>query len=378
MLPITATNTFSNPIQEKRLARYESELTNLCMVQGKYTGAMTKPDTEPEYHIYIVNQVETTAQAELDFNHQSNTPVSGVIVANKEQQQAKEKIKPVAASLVQDEQKSKNLDNQKKECTPNFLKMIVRVCAYIALAAIATAEGYFANDGFRAAGLSVNASAVAAIGIAALVGFGSHIAGGYIQRAESMLEKLKIYCFALIPAFIGFYYLGHLRAFSYNDAAQLKAHLSIFQIMPQYTVSGWGITIISFLMFFAALIISVRFHKTKEESLRDEEYKRTCREIKQLKREMSEKEQFVSATQTEANKKSAEALVRYEYAIAVEKRILGIAKKALTVFVDTNLKYRPDGRVPEFFSTLPELHVLLFFDNVKTSTNENMASNPAA
>lgn len=316
-----------------------------------------------------MNFVESTIQPVIDSNQQKHLPISGIVIAQKTLSDAKEKIKPLKASLEDDEHKLRPLEEQKKEKAPNLQRRKQRRWVYIAAAIIAIAEGYFSFEAFRAASIPKIPALFLALGIGVAIGFGVHFLGGYIQKAKTGFQRIFRYCVALIPAFIGFYILGNLRAQGYNHISSLIPHSNEIAAQQTGGVSGASLTILSFLLYLVALLFAVRFHKTDEESKQDQEYDRLCKEIDKLKIKMRSTKNEIDIIQKEANDKANEALARYEYALAIEKRLVSIARHSMEVYKASNLRHRTDGLCPEFFSYPPAFNFKLFFDNGK---NDNV------
>jgi hypothetical protein len=194
---------------------------------------------------------------------------------------------------------------------------------------------------------------------------------GYIQKAKTRIQFIKRFCICVIPALIGFYTLGHLRANGYNTAAQMNLDVHQ-QVTIQTGVSAIGITILSFLLFLAGLIFSIWFCKTEQEKEHEFEYDKACDELKKCRKEMQEMRSAIEKTKGVAQEQSAGALNRYEYALAIENRLKSLAKQVTQEYILKNLNYRTDGIMPAFFANPPAYQFTTFFDNVKTSNNENI------
>lgn len=348
----------------------QEELTSYSEIQGRQNGIQNKPVTEPELRAYIMNAIESKVQSALDHNHQIYLPVSGMVLANKIQADAKGKITGIKSSLAEDEHKLGPLEDKKKELIADPKKRLIRMLVYIGAGVISLAEGYFAFEALRLAGFPKIAADCAALGIAIAIGFGTHILAGYIRKAQKPIQRIIRYSIVLIPAFIGFYVLGSLRASGYNSTIDLNPHLNGAFVPQSGAIEGWKITIISFLLFVAALIFSIKYYKTEEEYNQDLAYDNVCAEIKKLIATIKGKHDEIEAIQKEADIRSADALIRYEYAIACENSLQAIARKSLEKYSQSNLRHRTDGSCPNFFSYPPVFNFSLFFDKLKTTRNE--------
>jgi hypothetical protein len=352
------------------ISTLENELTGYSEIQGRQNGLRNKPINELELKAYIMNLIESKVQSAIDHNQQINLPISGMAIARKIESEAKEKIYALQSALEDDEHKIHKLVEEKKRVIPDLQKRKLRLCVYIGTAIISITEAYFAYEAFRQASWPKIAAFFAALGIAIGVGFGTHVVAGYILKAQTINQKILRYSIVLIPAFIGFYAIGNLRADAYNSIVNLKNGVEIEVPLSPAEVSGMSITIISYLLFSIALLFSIRFYKTDDECFQDQEYDRLCGEIDKLKSQMRNKRMLIQNIQIETNEKVANAFKHFEYAIAAEKRLQSLAKHSLEVYKEANLRHRTDGLCPAFFSYPPSFNFRLFFDNLKSQKYE--------
>jgi hypothetical protein len=359
-----------NQVQQNQIAEFEKALIIHCQIEGKQAGLINKPVNESEFRALIMNYAESQTQPQIDNNHQTHTPISGMVIAKQIQSEAKEKINPLRASLTDNEHIKRPLESQKKDCCPDLTKRLLRRCVYVGAGIISIAEGYFAYEAFRSAPIPKIASLFAAAGIAVAIGFGSHFLASYIRKAKTRWQRLFRYSIVLIPAFIGFYFMGNLRSSAYNQIADLQNQINQSSISLTGSVSPFSITILSFLLFLTALLFSIHVCKTEEEREQDKRYDKACREIKEIENKTKLAEQKIDAIQKDAIEKSQEALARFEFATATENRLQAIAKHAIEEFKTANLRYRTDGLCPTFFTYPPAFNFRLFFNNVKTSQHE--------
>lgn len=364
---ITGHSRYADIVNDGYISSLEKELLTYSGLQGKQNGLQNLPTTESEIRAYIMNTIESKIQFEIDRNHQINVPVSGVVVAQRLNTEAGKVIEVLKGDLASNEHIHQPLKEQKKQLTPDLQKRRMRRWVYAGAAVISMAEGFFAYEAFTAASFPRIPAFFAALGIAIGVGFGLHFLARYILQAETRIQRLCRYCIVLIPAFIGFFALGSLRAQSYNTHVDINPHATEVFVPSTSGVSGMSLTIISFLLFLIALLFSIRFYKTKEERMRDQEYDQVCGEIKRLSAAMQAIRDKIETIQKDASEKTAEALGRFEYALATEKRLKAIARRAVDAYIDANLRHRSDKSCPEFFSRPPAFNFKLFFDNMKTS-----------
>jgi hypothetical protein len=367
---------YIDPSYEGYVNNVENELLGHSGIQGRQNGEKNKPVTEEELRAYIMNMVETRVQSAIDKNQELHQPVSGMVVARKIRADADDKISQLTAFLADDEHKLFPLEEKKKSCTPDLQKRRTRKWVHAGIIVMTGSEFAFIYEAARNGSIPKLTAFVMALGLALAIGFGSHYAAGFILKGKTTLQRINRYCIVLIPAFIGFYFIGQLRASSYNSVININHSLNGEILSPSGEVSGWSITIISFLLFLVALLLSVRFHKSEEETERDQEYDKICKEIEEVKNSIEAKRNEIELTNRDANTRVVEALRRYEYALAVESRLLSIAKHSMEVYKENNLRHRTDGLCPVFFSYPPPFRFKLFFDKVKSDNSNN--DNPKA
>src|ERR1051325_11194241 len=89
-------------LQEVDIDELEKELFGYSDIEGRQNGLKNKPVTEPELRAFIMNSVEAQVQSAIDHNQQLNLPIAGMYIAKKILDEAKEKINPLQASLLED------------------------------------------------------------------------------------------------------------------------------------------------------------------------------------------------------------------------------------------------------------------------------------
>lgn len=355
----------SNLFTDVKIIELEKELLTHSEIQGRQNGLQNKPLTVDELKAYNMNYVESKVQFTLNENQQKYLPISGMVVAQKIQSEANEEITKLTATFADNEHKLWPLEERKKETAPDLAKRRIRRWINTGTGVIAIADGVFIYEAARAMPLPKIPAIIIASAIAFAIGFGVRIMARFILKAKNKLQRVFRYCLVLIPAFIGFYYIGNIRAKAYNGIINLNSQITGQQEQWINPVSGLDITILSFLLFLAALLFSIRYYKSKEERMLEQEYNRVCLEIEELKNKMKAIQRKIEEIKEEAAKKSAEALARYEYALSTENRIISLARHAMEVYKESNLRYRTDGICPIFFSQPPSFNFQTFFNNAK-------------
>jgi hypothetical protein len=364
-MKVRTTTGYTDIASEAMCNTLEKELTLFAEVEAKQHGAEGKPQTMPEWKAIFLNKVESTLQGGIDRNAQL-LPVSSVIVAQKGETEATEKIAPLQAVLKDGELNLRQLEVQKNEATPDLHKRMVRKIGYIFTALISITDACLNFQTIRRIPLSVIPAIIAAGALAASIMLATHVIAGFLYKAQSRLQFITRFCVSVIPVFFGFYILGYYRFKSNATTANLN-------LDPHQTpisdpgMSGLGIACISFLLFLSALLFSIKYYRSREEKEKEKVYDKACRELKEHQDKMNGIQENINAIKQNARVESAQALARYEFAITIENRLKNLAKQVINEYIIKNLRFRKDSTTPEFFSNPPELTFRTFFDNVKTN-----------
>jgi hypothetical protein len=350
-----------------RYQKLENELMAFAHMEGKQQGLVNKPATLADFKATVLNSIQTRIQEEIYHNAKENTPISGMVMANTIQREAKGKIIPLQSMSKDLEHEKQVCEGTKKQCTPNIPLWRLRKIVYCAAGLIAITEGFLAYEALRIAGLARIPSIATATGIAIAIACGTHYMARYIKHAQTRKQLLLRYALVLIPAFIGFWALGTMRADGYTTTSQMSLAVGE-QAIPHAGISGLTLAIISFLLFLVGLLFSVRFAKSKEEENVDTVYDTACQQENECDKKMAKNKQAIQQIQDDANKKSEEALMRYEYVTANENKLKSCGTKAVNEFITTCLRYKTDSITPEFFANPPQLQYKTFFDTLKKDT----------
>jgi flagellar biosynthesis chaperone FliJ len=364
-MKLRTTTGYTDMATEALCNTLKQELTLFTDVEAKQHGLEGKPQHLPEWKAIFLNKVESTLQGGIDKNAQL-LPVSGVVVAQKGESEATDAIQPLEASLKDGELNLRQLEEQKKECTPDLRKRMVRKGGYIFTGLVAITDACLNFQTIRRIPLSLIPAIIAAATLAACIMLTTKVIAGFLYKAKSRLQFITRFCISAIPVFIGFYILGYYRFRSNVTTASLN--LDPHQTPPADTgMSGLGIACISFLLFISALLFLVKYYRSKEEKEKERCYDKACRELKEQQDKMNGIQENINTIKQNAREESAQALARYEYALTIEQRLKNLSKQIINDYIIKNLKFRKDSTTPEFFSNPPELTFRTFFDNVKTN-----------
>jgi hypothetical protein len=360
----TEANIYADPAQDAAISNFEKEIIIYAETEGMHMGMQNKPDSQQGLHPFV-KSIESKVQHLHERNHQAQLPIHGRVVASKLEAETKEKIQSLQPKFYDMEHQVKQLEGKKKELKPDRKKRLLRRCVHVVISFIAGTEGYFINESLRYASFPLLAAVVTASAVALGIGFGTHFFAGYILKAKTKLQKVIRYALILVPSAIFFYVIGHLRADAYNNIINLSLSPNDIVLPPSGGISAWNITLFSYIIFILSLFFSIWVYKSKEERDKEKQYEAVCDEIIKCEKSMQSIEVEINRSTKEAQQKGDEALERYEYAVATEKRLQAIAKQALYAFIEKNMRYRTDGRCPDCFSNPPAFQFTPFFNHIK-------------
>lgn len=345
--------------------KLETELGSFVYTEARQQGLSNSPKTTNEFQATVLHKVQSHIQEGIYELQREVTPRAAATVVSQYKKEAQEKTAPLHSALKELEHQKNVCTQKKKQCSLNKSLCKSRNIIYIAEAAIGITEACLSYEALKIAGLSKFPAMTTSIGIGVAIGFGMHYMGRYIKQASNKKQQILRYLLVIIPAFIGFWALGNIRATGYATTEAMD--VSIEQNHLQHTtISGLTLAIISFLLFLVGLLFSVRFAKTKQEEQKDEEYQNVLNEEKEIEKKIQECTQQIDTIQSEYTAKCKESYDNFEYAYCTEQKLQSLSDKLIAEFITTNIRHRTDG-IPNFFANAPKLQYKTFFDNLKNS-----------
>lgn len=344
---------------------FQDDLLGYCETEGKHNALKNQPNTVDELQAFIKNHIEINTQEQIHQNQQRFLPICGMVIAKKIQSESDQQCKELTGVLNDYEHKIKAAEKLKKELTPDLNQRKKRKLSHLVVILIGIAEGYLIYEALRRSGFPTIPAFFTALGMAVGIAFLTHVVAEYIQRSQNKRQLIIRTCIVLIPAFIFFSLIGHLRADAYNTIAQLKQQTGGALLAEPGKSSGWKIGIVSFLLYCIGLAISVRYAKTKEEKEQEKAYDKVYREFDELQTKINATNASIETVRAETAQKVQTALATYEYALAREKQLESIANKSLETYASSNLRHRTDGQCPGFFSSPPPFSFTTFFNTSK-------------
>jgi hypothetical protein len=342
------------------------ELSIYGEIEGMNNAKHNKPEYITEFKTYLLNPLHSKIQIAIEENQKQHLGVSGMFEAQKHQQDANEKIKPLQSTLEDEAHKKATLEQKKNDCKPDLKKRLIRKWINIGVIILSILEGYFIFRTFQISGLSSLESLLYGLGVGLVLGLATHLLAGFLQNWKNRRYFWLKLVAITIPVFVIFLYFGSMRATMYSTAQGLNIDPTA-TTNNQSSVSGILLAMISFCMFFVALFAAAKYHKTKAEKVQDGEYDKVCKEIIVCDKKQKEIQKEISLINEDASIKSIEALQRYEYAKSTEQQLKAIAVKVINDYIAKNVRHRTDNHIPEFFSNPPQLHFTSFFDNLNNN-----------
>jgi len=359
---------YVDPAHRGYIEKLKLELHDRIKLDGKHHGEQNKPNTEPEMRALILNLIQTTLQSGMDTNQQLFQPISGMFVAKQIMADAQKKVDALANIRRNDEHRLGILRKQAEALKPDLRLIRARELAKYGMAAIAITDGILSYKGFRFASFPLFGAISTSVGVAAAIYLGAEYLGKYIARSPSSRQKWLRWLKSLTPYGIGFYGLAVLRARAYNHVTHYAGDMA--PTSPSHA-TAISIACMSFLLYWLALFLSVHFYKSDEELKREQDYADKCKEVADLEAKIKANEDECQTILQQANAEAGLALAKYEYALSCECGLKTYAKHMAEEYKTMNLRFRTDGKCPEFFAHIPEFHFNTFFDNSKPKQNED-------
>ncbi len=343
------THHYVNPVLESKIEKLESELTTFAEVQGRQNGIENMPQTEDEFKILALNKIESQVKHCIEELNADTQVSTGMVLAQKIDQDAKDKKQPLTGNLNDCEHDSRKFEEQKRLLRPTTKEQIMRWVVNTGLFLIALAEGFFAFEATRNSGLSFKLSLVSFFAVFITVGLVTHVVVSYIKRLQKRVHKILALIGVSCIAFIGFYFLGTLRADAYGAVQSMD--LSVTDHKPFTTgISGFKLTIISFILFEAGLFLSYFYGKSQAQIERDKQYDSACRSFSACKKKMKKLSSQIQEIEKATHQETESALLKYEYILYTKKRLTAMANHIAQKYIETNIRHRADRSIPIFFT----------------------------
>jgi hypothetical protein len=352
---------------EAYLENLKHQIISTVELQGKQHGEQNMPKTIDEFRTLALNYIEVAVQGGININQQKYLPISGMSIAKLIEADADKKERELQNKINDAEHALQQARNDKKRLQPDVKLMHTRKWVFVGLVFIACTEGIASYTPFRHANFPIFLAALASIAVAWGVGMVAHHMGGYIKKAQNWKQVVARYLLAMIPAVIGFAYLGYLRASAYNHTFNPTASTREVASHAHSSASAAAIAVVSILLYWIAVYISAKFFRTKEERLQEHAYQEKCKEVAALEQSIAEMNGAIVQVRITKNTEIAVALKKWEYAFSAECGLINFAQEAAEAYKQKNLRHRTDNVCPECFAVKPEFHFITFFNNKKNN-----------
>ncbi len=355
---------YTSPEFETHFENTRIELTTYAEMQGKHHGLKDQPLNIEMYNVLVVNKIKVAIQELIHYNQQIHQPISDMVTIAKIEKQGTDEISDIEDELIHDDQQLNVFKEQKKQLEKLTTKRWVTQIGFFIILLFGTVEGFFAYDALRGADFSKAIAFMTAIGIAAAVSVGLHVGGGYIRKAENKFQTNWRYVIVLSVALIISCALGYMRTGLYNENIDLQLNTSEITVASNNEISVWTLAAISFILFLVALGFAIKYGRNKEQIKYDDSHDLKCKELNDLQTKVDNKKSRIFEIGNNIIEERRVANRKYEYAIGVENRCINLAEKIQLLYIESNIRFRKDGIIPVFFSTLPKFQFKTFFENI--------------
>ncbi len=345
---------YVNQLKKDLLAKFE--------LLGKQQGTTNYPVECSDYRVSVHEPIEYAVQAMIDGNQRRYLPISGSFYSNRIEKEANKKVFGIRNTIDDNEHEILKLENELRRLEFDKRQILIRKLVTGVMAVVSAIEGVLSYPAFRHASFSPATAFVAAIAVAISVMSGTHISGGYIKKSKIAKQWVKRLVVSFIPAVIGFYYLGCLRANAANDVMQFARNGNEVAGSNHSSVSAFAITAISSVLYLIGLIASAKYYFTKEERLLEQRCEELLGKIAYFRKAIADKKAEIISIEIEKNHRIEVAFATYEYAFVQELGLINFANELAAAYREKNLRHRTDGMPPCFINT-PPFNFNRFFDN---------------
>jgi len=353
----------NSKLANRQYGEIETKLNSFSHITGKHQALKNKPYSRQEFFATIFNQIQAKIQQEINQSNEELAPVSKKVIAFETQKQSKEEVTVLENERTEKEHTLESIRNQVKQYNYSFSDTCLQCLVHTIIAFLALAEGYFIYQALIYSSFSSVASAVIGIAISAGLFIATEYFASYILKATTKIGKAIRLLIVSLPVFIGFYVLAIFRVSGITNQQRMDAQFGGTPI-DTATVPPYAIATLSFLIFVLGLIISMKYLRTGEEKERYKEYKKLKAAQRKFEVEIQAIDKEIQKIQEHAYEVSCDAIANYETAVRREKALASIANNALQEYIQTNLRHRTDGLVPEYFVHPPAFQFTSFQHNL--------------
>jgi hypothetical protein len=344
------------------ILKIRTELLASQSLSGEQHGKLNKPTTALEYRAYSLNHIEAVIQSAIYKTKETFLPVSGVVVAQKARSIGEEKISLLTRERFDTEHLIQKLKERITRIGKNLPSKAKQALVLALLVVLGAADGYGSYAGFRLYGFPTPLALISCTGIVVAVTAGGHFLGRYIRFASNETIKYLRYIGTLALYGLGFIFLGFLRALAYGHIVHFTDSPGYAPIDDVPQLSGWIIAIVSFLLFWSGLFLSIHTAISKEDTQRQKEVAEATEDLQAVEEKVANIDAEIEKTRTSTLADEALALTKFEYARYCEEQLIATAFEAANAYNQKNLRFRSDNLCPTFFSEKPSFSFQCFFN----------------
>jgi hypothetical protein len=350
---IIAINTFTLPAVENAITKLDTDLTEDIALDAKHKAQRETEMTYAEFKVSVVDPTESKCQDTINFVRQQGMAWAHLVNTKEFEQQTAKECEQLQIQCNEKERKLYPLEKQKHLLIHGSLKN-KKGWLFMPIAfTVGLADGTLAYFSFRHS-YSTSMAFITAGAIAVIISCTHFAYAPWIKQTKNAIQRwCKIGAVSAV-GFGFFYWIANLRVQAMNNIINLDP-LSTNQTMAA-TLSHWAVCIISFVLFGCVVALSLTFWKSKDQRLKEQEYKKVCAEIAKLTSEMQALKTKNEELQEKVRAQKNAIRLLYNYLKESIRRIKTIGDKACKEFKRVYAQFRI--RIPDFFVDNADL----FFD----------------
>jgi hypothetical protein len=341
---------YSNSSIEELLSEASVELNEYCSIQAKQDAEKETELTELSVKIKIWDYANSRMQITIDQIRQKLLPVSKIISVREFGEHAEKECTKKQAEIDYNEQLLAQQLRKKKTLIPDPLKLKWGIWVMVFNILAGASDGILVFTSFRAV-YPFLLAVISAATVAAAISAAPLAYVPWILKAPTELKRRIRMAIIILVATAFFAVISNLRASSLSSTVSTAVDSTT--VVTSSHIPATTICIVSVTLFCCVLFLSLRFWKSKEERLKEFDYRTLCNEISNtqniIQQLQEDKQQLILKVQLE--KKQAREL--YDY---TKKSIIcakNIGEASMSVYKQTYARFHQS--VPAFFQNKTDL-----------------------
>lgn len=366
---VTVPANYTDPELELRFEEVKHDLLTTAEIDGKHDGKINQPTALRQYKVQTIAPMSSSIQAVIELNHSKHQLICDVGYVQKIRKDADEQVK----ALQNEEKAIEGVIQKKKEeverlrCDePNPLKTWLYYGVLIALVAV---EGGLTYLVVQQMANSVFVNILLSLAVVLITGIGLHASARYINAADTAKKRKWRYALVLGAALLFAIVLGVARTSVNNDAATLNSQIAMEA--PSAANSALSYVAISFMAFWVALALELRYGKRPEDEMKQKAFEEKRKELAALTAEAQRIGIQINEINHEVTHKCDWILRRQVYARDFETRLMALGQQAVDKYESTNLDFRTDRQCPEFFGEPIDFGFKTYFQHILNPSKQH-------